>query len=232
MTNEVFRLQYQVLIVHHDKEIRNRICRAIRADSELAVWGEADSIRKAYTLLGYGLPALALIDPGLADGSGEKVISWLHKHAPYVTTLALSRHGDEHRENTATNISASGYLHNYHEAENITSEIKLVLKARSPVFPHATRCTDANTGKVSLFDPATDCVPGNICIDKPKLTAAETDILNYIAKGFTGPEIADITGRSVNTVPVHIKSIYRKLSVSGRGEAVFRALQLGLIGND
>ncbi|WP_313802870.1 helix-turn-helix transcriptional regulator, partial [Sphingobium sp.] len=34
---------------------------------------------------------------------------------------------------------------------------------------------------------------------------------------------------SVNTVGSHVKQIYRKLAVSSRGEAVFEALQRGLI---
>jgi DNA-binding NarL/FixJ family response regulator len=67
---------------------------------------------------------------------------------------------------------------------------------------------------------------------QPNLTPAELDILNFVARGLTGPEIANITGRSASTVPVHMKSIYRKLSVSGRAEAVFTAIKLGLIGGD
>jgi DNA-binding CsgD family transcriptional regulator len=50
-----------------------------------------------------------------------------------------------------------------------------------------------------------------------------------IAKGFSYADIADHLGLSRQTVPGHIKSIYRKLEVNTRGEAVFEALQQGLI---
>ena len=50
-----------------------------------------------------------------------------------------------------------------------------------------------------------------------------------IAKGFSYAEIAGHLGMSRQTVPGHIKSIYRKLEVHTRGEAVFEAVQQGLI---
>jgi DNA-binding NarL/FixJ family response regulator len=66
-------------------------------------------------------------------------------------------------------------------------------------------------------------------LDTVKLTPREIDILWGIAKGFSYAEIADHLGLSRQTVPGHIKNIYRKLEVHTRGEAVFEALQQGLI---
>ena len=42
-------------------------------------------------------------------------------------------------------------------------------------------------------------------------------------------EIASLLEMSPNTVPTHIKAIYRKLQVGTRGEAVYEAIQHGLI---
>ena len=66
-------------------------------------------------------------------------------------------------------------------------------------------------------------------LNTAKLTAREIDILWGIAKGFSYADIADSLGLSRHTVPGHIKSIYRKLEVNTRGEAVFEAVQQGLI---
>ena len=66
-------------------------------------------------------------------------------------------------------------------------------------------------------------------IDTARLTPREIDILWGIAKGFSYAEIATNLGMSRQTVPGHIKSIYRKLEVHTRGEAVFEAVQQGLI---
>src|SRR5438477_158790 len=66
-------------------------------------------------------------------------------------------------------------------------------------------------------------------LNTAKLTPREIDILWGIAKGFSYAEIATHLGMSKQTVPGHIKSIYRKLEVHTRGEAVFEAVQQGLI---
>ena len=71
--------------------------------------------------------------------------------------------------------------------------------------------------------------PPGTQLNTAKLTPREIDILWGIAKGFSYAEIAEHLGMSKQTVPGHIKSIYRKLEVHTRGEAVFEALQQGLI---
>jgi DNA-binding CsgD family transcriptional regulator len=62
-----------------------------------------------------------------------------------------------------------------------------------------------------------------------RLTPRETEVLQLVAKGFSFTEIADMLGMSIHTVISHVKHIYSKLSVGSRGEAVFEAVQLGLI---
>jgi DNA-binding CsgD family transcriptional regulator len=71
--------------------------------------------------------------------------------------------------------------------------------------------------------------PPGPALNTAKLTPREIDILWGIAKGFSYAEIAGHLGLSRQTVPGHIKSIYRKLEVHTRGEAVFEAVQQGLI---
>jgi Response regulator containing a CheY-like receiver domain and an HTH DNA-binding domain len=71
--------------------------------------------------------------------------------------------------------------------------------------------------------------PPGPALNTAKLTPREIDILWGIAKGFSYAEIASHLSLSRQTVPGHIKNIYRKLEVHTRGEAVFEAVQQGLI---
>ena len=71
--------------------------------------------------------------------------------------------------------------------------------------------------------------PAPQALNTARLTPREIDILWGIAKGFSYADIAEHLGLSRQTVPGHIKNIYRKLEVNTRGEAVFEALQQGLI---
>jgi LuxR family maltose regulon positive regulatory protein len=63
---------------------------------------------------------------------------------------------------------------------------------------------------------------------QPDLTPAEQRVLLQLATHFTLGEIADHLYVSRNTVKTHTVSIYRKLGVSGRSEAIERATELGL----
>jgi len=64
---------------------------------------------------------------------------------------------------------------------------------------------------------------------KSQLTDRETEVLGCMAKGYTYNEAAGILGMSYHTVTSHIKKIYRKLEVNSRSEAVFEAVQMGLV---
>ena len=57
----------------------------------------------------------------------------------------------------------------------------------------------------------------------------ETEALRLIAKGLTTVEVARLLNISANTVPSHVKDIYRKLNVSSRAEAAPTARNMGLV---
>ena len=61
------------------------------------------------------------------------------------------------------------------------------------------------------------------------LTAREQRILGYLPTMLSNAEIGAETFVSLNTVKTHLRSIYRKLGVSSRAEAVERARRLGLL---
>ena len=61
------------------------------------------------------------------------------------------------------------------------------------------------------------------------LTEREREVLRHASSMLNTAEIASEMYISVNTVKAHLKSIYRKLAATHRGEAVRRARQLELI---
>lgn len=61
------------------------------------------------------------------------------------------------------------------------------------------------------------------------LTARERDVLAYVAEGHGNREIGQLLGISEHTVKFHLASIYGKLGVANRTEAVQHALRMGLL---
>lgn len=63
-----------------------------------------------------------------------------------------------------------------------------------------------------------------------RLTSRETDVLQLLAAGHTYTQVSERLGVSANTVASHVKNIYRKLEVHSGRAAVWRALELRLLG--
>ena len=61
------------------------------------------------------------------------------------------------------------------------------------------------------------------------LTPREREVINLISKGFTYKEVAQTLNMSFNTVPVHIRNIYKKMQANNRSEAVHEARMLGIL---
>jgi DNA-binding NarL/FixJ family response regulator len=62
-----------------------------------------------------------------------------------------------------------------------------------------------------------------------ELTARESEVLELLADGYANKQMALALGISEHTIKFHIASIYNKLNVTNRAEAVRAAARLGLI---
>ncbi|WP_432172321.1 LuxR C-terminal-related transcriptional regulator [Streptomyces sp. Tue6028] len=75
--------------------------------------------------------------------------------------------------------------------------------------------------------PRPEPAPSSVVVEE--LSARELDVLQRLAQMMSTEEIAADLFVSVNTVKTHLKSVYRKLAVNRRGEAVRRARELRLL---
>src|SRR5438067_636931 len=62
-----------------------------------------------------------------------------------------------------------------------------------------------------------------------ELSEREREVLELVAKGLSNREIANVLGRSEETIKVHLKNIFDKLGVQDRTEAVMTALERGIL---
>lgn len=61
------------------------------------------------------------------------------------------------------------------------------------------------------------------------ISPREMNVLSLLERGYSYAEAAILMGVAVSTVRTHVKSLYAKLDVHSKTEAVFEARQLGLI---
>lgn len=208
----------RVVCVEDDEPTRRRIVDALSRDPAFAVV-EAGTLGEARAAVADALPDVLVTDLQLPDGHGTELIREIRSLSQKVEILVISVLSDERSVVAAIAAGASGYVLKDALPEDVTATVKSVLEGQSPLSPGIARFILRQV-QPKQEPPSPEA---------PRLTKREIDILWGIAKGFTYNDIADSLGISRKTVPNYIKSIYRKLEVSSRGEAVFEAVQHRLI---
>ncbi|HZR84005.1 MAG TPA: response regulator transcription factor [Candidatus Binatia bacterium] len=208
-----------VLIVEDDPPTRKRLESAVAALPDLQLLGSSGSANEARAAL-RGRPDVMLVDLGLPDGSGVDLIREARRVSSETRAMVITVFADEDHVLEAIKAGAQGYLLKDGSAEYIGRSIEELLAGGSPISPAIARYL-----LQSLQQPAARAARA----ETPLLTDRELEILNLVAKGFSVPEVGELLGISGRTVTTHVQHIYRKLEVSSRSEAIFEAVNLGLI---
>ena len=126
----------------------------------------------------------------------------------------LTEHADTELIFEALKAGANGYLlRNQTTPKQITAALKEVMAGGSPMTPEVARKV---VGHFRQIENAAGL---------DKLTIRERQVLDCLAEGWFYKEIAHRLGISLDTARKHLRSIYRKLEVSSRTEAVVRYLR-------
>jgi DNA-binding NarL/FixJ family response regulator len=214
---------HRILIVEDDRLIRERVALAMRAKSDCIVV-EAASLREARLAFADQHPDLILSDLRLPDGNAIDFLIEVRRAAPTAEILVISVLGDENTILSAISAGASGYLLKDALPADIYATAMDVLQGGSPMSPSIARLV------VTYARAAQSGRPVSKAIDlSDPLTPREMEVLWRIAKGFSYAQIAMQLAISANTVPSHVKAIFRKLRVDNRSSAVYEAVQYGII---
>jgi DNA-binding NarL/FixJ family response regulator len=232
---EETRTACRILLIEDDAPVRLRLARILSEWPGGKLVGACGTLGDALQVIDNIPIDLLITDLKLPDGNGVQAIRLLRERQPAAEAMVISVLADDRTVIEAIEAGATGYLLKDSDPIDIVKAIDELLAGRSPISstiartivrrlggrdPSAAVGPDAASGAAS--DAASE--PGS-----PPLTPREMDILWGIAKGFTYGELAERLKISKQTVPVHIKHIYRKLQASNRSEAVYEASRRGLI---
>ena len=210
----------RILIVEDDERTRARLVRAVEAHAELELAAEVGTCRDALLALRRDLPDVMLVDLALPDGSGIDLIRAARALSSDILSMVVTVFGDEKSVLGAIEAGARGYLLKDASAEGVGTAILQLLAGGSPITPAIAQ---------HLILRFQESAPIETRAPVPALSEREREVLELVVKGFRFPEIAKLLGLSPHTVGTFVRRIYRKLEVRSRGEAVFEALQLGIV---
>jgi DNA-binding NarL/FixJ family response regulator len=162
-------------------------------------------------------PDVALLDLQMPGQDGIAATRQIASVAPEVAVLVLTMFDDDESVFAAMRAGARGYLVKGAEQEEIGRAIHAVAAGEAIFGPgvaqRVLRYFSTPPPKVDPF---------------PQLTAREREILDLLARTMSNAAIAGRLGLSPQTVANHISSIFTKLAVADRGQALLRAREAGL----
>jgi DNA-binding NarL/FixJ family response regulator len=218
-----------VAIVEDEPLVRERFVQCIAANPRLALAHSCATGAAMVQWLGHHGVQVLLVDLGLPDMPGLDVIHWCRRVRPDCEIMVISIFGDAAHMVEAFEAGARGYLVKDGTQEELASHVLDLHAGGSPMSPIIARQLlsrwrqDApRSGSAPLRETAAAPIV-------EALSPREQEVLHLVARGCTYQEAAAYLKIAVTTVQTHVRSIYGKLDVHTKTEAVYEARNLGLL---
>jgi DNA-binding NarL/FixJ family response regulator len=208
----------KVAIVEDRREIREGLATLIGGTEGFRCTGSFRSMEEALARIGHDLPDVVLNDIGLPGMSGIEGIRILRERHPGLQVLMLTVYDDDDRIFDAICAGACGYLLKKTPPARLLESLKEAVAGGAPMSPEVARRV------ISLFREIRP--PERADYD---LTPHETRLLKLFVEGHNYKTAAAELGVTVHTVSFHLRSIYDKLQVHSKTEAVAKALRDRLV---
>lgn len=213
-----------ILLVDDDPEFCQGIQTLLHLEPTMhrvQVLGKVHSATEAIAWITKREPDLILLDLELGEEDGITVLYHLQKNGFHVKVLVLSSHEEERYIFRAMQAGAKGYLLKRHIIHELFPAIVTILKSEIYVPPEVAniffREFQAKQASYWQAQHQTD------------FTGREREVLIWLVQGAPNEEIAKHLYVSTATVKAHLTSIFKKLGVTSRTQAIIEALKRGLV---
>jgi DNA-binding NarL/FixJ family response regulator len=208
----------RVLVVDAQAVTRAGLRRLLEGSHDITVIGEArDGVQAVSETMELG-PQVVIMDALLPNGQSLEALRQIKQLNPDTRVLFLSSLDREDYLYETLRAGADGYVLKDITANELAQAVRTVARGEVLVQPQIAGRLISRFGKQAQ---------GNVTHEA--LTAREQEVLSLLARGLRNKEIAARLIVSERTVNFHLANIYQKLNVSGRTEALSKALEQGLI---
>jgi DNA-binding NarL/FixJ family response regulator len=208
-----------ILLVEDHELVMESIHQSLEREDNFAVVGEARDGEEAVRIARELKPDVIVMDISLPKINGIEATKQIKAFHPSAIILGLTAYDYEQYIFPLLDAGAAGYLLKDISSRELINAIKSVYRGEAVLHPTIARKvleryrqTKERTDKG--YEP-------------DSLTERETAVLKMAAKGMSNSEIAEELCLSVRTIESHLGSIFNKLGVGSRTEAVIEAMRRG-----
>jgi DNA-binding NarL/FixJ family response regulator len=207
-----------VAIIEDQAQTREGLSLLINSTDRFTCRHVYASMEAALEQIGQDPPRVALVDIGLPGMSGIEGVRMLRERHPSIAPVLLTVYKDDDRIFQAVCAGACGYLLKTMPPARLWEAVTEIAEGGAVMSPEvAMRVMALFRGTRVPEQPST------------RLSPQELRLLKLLTEGHQNKTAAAALGISVHTVSFHLRSIYDKLHVHSRSEAVVRALRDRLV---
>jgi DNA-binding NarL/FixJ family response regulator len=208
----------KVAIIEDERDIRECLTFLVNGTEGFSCTGSYRTMEEALERMARQLPDIVLSDIGLPGMNGIEGVRVLRERHPNLLVLMLTVYDDDDRIFDAMCAGASGYLLKKTPPARLLESLREAAAGGAPMSPEVARRVIALFREIRPPERA-----------DYQLTPHETRLLKLLVDGHNYKTAAAELGVSVHTVSFHLRSIYDKLQVHSKSEAVAKALQNRLV---
>lgn len=210
----------QVLIVDDHLVVREGLKLILETNQRYEVVAEASNGVEAVRLAEAHKPDIILLDLNMPEMGGLDTMAALKANRLDIPVIILTTYNEDEMMIRGLALGAKGYLLKDTGREMIFRSIDAAMRGETLLLPEITEKVFANKTSGKAKEPTSA---------KTSLTDKELIVLQAIARGSRSKEIGFDMGISERTVKTHLTSIYNKLGVDSRPQAVAVAVERGIL---
>lgn len=208
-----------IAVVEDDPDLRESLRLLVEGAEGFRFAGAFGSAEEGLKGLGEPKPDVLLLDIRLPGETGSRAVRRFVERFPGLVVVMLTLYDEDEHVFEALCNGASGYLLKKTPPSRILEAAREALDGGAPMSPEIARKV------VQLFRK----FPGQPLPPSGDLTQQELRFLSLLSRGYSYGAAADELDVTINTVRNYVRSIYEKLHVHSRSEAVGKALRARLI---
>jgi len=207
----------KILLAEDHAVVRESIREALTREPEFSIVGEASNGDEAVKLARDLRPDVILMDIAMPRLNGIEATRQIKSFSPTVSILVLTAYDDEQYIFSVLAAGAAGYLLKDVGVSDLVEAIKAVHRGESVLHPNIAKkvLQKFRTGKGEASEASSPEL----------LSEREITVLKLAAGGLSNNAIAQELHLSVSTIESHLRTIFSKLGVGSRTEAVVEAMK-------
>ncbi|MDN3956159.1 hybrid sensor histidine kinase/response regulator transcription factor [Sporolactobacillus laevolacticus] len=215
------RAKIRLLIVDDQVLIRESLSALLDYEEDFVIAGMASDGEEAIEISLKEEPDIILLDIQLPKMSGIDVLKKLKEKMPSVKVIMLTTFSNLDYAKEVIAYGAEGYLLKSISPQQLAQSIRLIYRGGTLL--------SQNLAQSLVLNGEEERVDAEAKRQSYDLSAREAEILGHLVKGLTYADIAEIVGLSKGTVKNYVSTIYSKLFVANRSEAMNKVMEEGLI---